>query len=133
MTITHSVWLGNLLLARLLNAVMEALKHEYNFQRIIYWTDSKASLDWIKPSKELQTFVENREIRNLTNKENNPADLITKSNSVTQPNSNKIWWYRFNKMCLDSDEINELNINKINVLSLEEVKKQPTTFICQYL
>ena len=139
MTIPRLELLGNLLLARLTKTVVEALKHRYNFKRITYWTDSMASLAWIKSTKELQTFVENRvqEIRKLTIKENwfhikgrdNPADLITRNTTVHQFNNNKLWWNGSDEIHLNSKDVNELNINSIILPAPNEVKKQTNNLL----
>ena len=62
--------LGNFLLSRLTNTVVDALKHRYKAERIFYWTDSTATLSWIKTNKETKAFIENRinEIRKRTDK-----------------------------------------------------------------
>ena len=115
------------------------MKHRYNFKRITYWTDSKASIAWIKSTKELKTFVKNRvqEIRKLTIKENwfhikgrdNPADLITRNTTVHQFNNNKLWWNGSDEIHLNSKDVNELNINSIILPAPNEVKKQTNNLL----
>ena len=71
--------------------------------KIYLWTNSKATLSWIKAiDKEFKTFVEKRrrEIRNNTGIENwsysrtqfNPADLITRVGITKNFMENKLQW-----------------------------------------
>ena len=103
-TIPRLELLGNLLLSRLMLAVINALDEQYQFTSLYYWTDSQVSLSWIKSfNKEYKAFVQNRidEIRKNTDTNfwnyckttENPADLITRSNtSPSVLSCNKLWW-----------------------------------------
>ena len=131
--------LGNLLLARLTNTVVDALKHRYKAERVLYWTDSTASLSWIKTNLEAKAFVENRikEIRKRTDKnnwfhvkgENNPADIITRNISVKDLTNNTLWWNGPAELRLSTDEQMTLNINNTNLPPPQEIKKQTSTNI----
>ena len=85
--------LGNLVLCRLMSVVRDALETEIDIDDSFYWSDSLVSLGWIKSwKKELNTFCQNRvtEIRNKSdmdkwnyvNTKENPADIITRQNSM---------------------------------------------------
>ena len=65
--------LGNLISPRLILIVLNAFQEEIIISCLYAWTDSKASLAWIKAlHKEFQTFVQNRvvEIRKNISSEN---------------------------------------------------------------
>ena len=95
--------LGNLILARLMSAVENALKTVIHISRKFYYTDSKAALSWIKSlDKEFETFVENRlkEIRKLSHYNHwnfietsqNPADVLTIKQTFEKFKKNILYW-----------------------------------------
>ena len=60
-TIPRLELMGNVILARLVEAVCNALKDEIPIRKVHCHTDSKISLSWIKAvSREFQVFVKNR-------------------------------------------------------------------------
>ena len=62
-TIPRLELMGNLLLSRLVQNIVSAVKDEIVFDKITCFTDSQVSLSWIKAeAKELKTFVQNRVI-----------------------------------------------------------------------
>ncbi|KAK4324412.1 hypothetical protein Pmani_004972 [Petrolisthes manimaculis] len=93
--------LGALLSARLMHFVKSAL-HLDDCVRLVYWTDSKVALSWIKgnPTK-WKMFVANRvtEIQTLSSPSNwfhcpgkdNPADLMTRGVLADHLMSNDLW------------------------------------------
>ena len=129
--------LGNLLLSRLTNTVVDALKHRYKAERIFYWTDSTATLSWIKTNKETKAFIENRinEIRKRTDKnswfhvkgENNPADIITRKASIKEFANNTLWWNGPAELRLTDDEQQNFNINNAKLPPPQQLKKQTST------
>ena len=101
-TIPRLELLGNLILSRLVVAVLLALKEEIDIKNVICWSDSQISLAWVKAvDKEFKTFVQNRvvEIRKNVEKDKwfycrsqeNPADIITRLNEFSLINE-KLWW-----------------------------------------
>ena len=62
--------LGALILARLVNSILEALK-SIKVDNVFLWTDSFTTLCWIKNNKSWKQYVQNRvqEIRELTDTE----------------------------------------------------------------
>ena len=103
MTIPKLELMGNLVLSRLMQSVKNALEKIFQFSNVLYWTDSKVSLSWIRAqNKEFKTFVENRvqEIRNLTNYSNwfycrsaeNPADILTRTDVYTEFITENLWF-----------------------------------------
>ena len=128
--------LGNLLLSRLTNTVVDALKHRYKAERIFYWTDSTATLSWIKTNKETKAFIENRinEIRKRTDKnswfhvkgENNLAD-ITRNASIKEFANNTLWWNGPAELRLTDDEQQNFNINNAKLPPPQQLKKQTST------
>ena len=94
--------MGNLILARLVEAVMNAVKNNLTIGQVFCHTDSKVSLSWVKAvRKEFQTFVQNRvdEIRRKIAPEKwfycrtdqNPADLLTRADNDGL--SQSLWWH----------------------------------------
>ena len=70
--------------------------------RVVYWTDSMDVLYWIRRTKPLKVFVENRvrEICRLSSVDqwrhiegsHNPADLGTRGITLLQLHDNRDWW-----------------------------------------
>lgn len=94
--------LSALLLARLMNSVLAAFKHEIEFNSLACFTDSKVALCWIRGlEKEWKPFVQNRvnEIRKLVATEcwhhcpgkENPADVPSRGSTPSELNSNVQW------------------------------------------
>lgn len=101
-TIPRLELMGNLILARLVEAVMNAVKDNLTIGQVFCHTDSKVSLSWVKGvRKEFQTFVQNRvdEIRRKIAPEKwfycrtdqNPADLLTRADNDGL--SQSLWWH----------------------------------------
>ena len=70
-TIPRLELLGNLLLARLMKSVENALEDKLKITEKYFWTDSQVTLSWIlADKKEFKVLVENgiREIRQISNK-----------------------------------------------------------------
>lgn len=94
--------LGALILARLLNTVIEALSESVDIKRVVYWTDSTTVLCWIKNDRPWKRYVSNRvtEIRELTNVNSwrhisgnsNPADLPSRGVTAQQLVNSQLWW-----------------------------------------
>ena len=83
--------MGNLILCRLIVAIIEGLRGDTAFDTISCYTNSQICLAWIcSLEKEFKTFVQNRvlEIRNSLSRDKwfycrlelNPADLLTRTN-----------------------------------------------------
>ena len=93
---------GALVLARLMNYVIKALKLEVS--QVFYWTDAMIVLNWIRrPAGIWTTFVANRvqEIQerseprqwNRVGGKENPADLLTRRMKVKELKESKFWWH----------------------------------------
>ena len=100
-TIPRLELMGNVVLARLIEAVCNALKDEIPIRKVHCHTDSKISLSWIKAvSKEFQVFVENRVVEtrskvspdhwSYVRTDHNPADLLTRADNNGL--NEKLWW-----------------------------------------
>ena len=102
LSIPRSELLGNLILPRLILTVLNAFQGEIITSCLYAWTDSQASLAWIKAlHKEFQTFVQNRvlEIRKNISPENwsyystkvNHSDLITRLDKNIDLSKHSLW------------------------------------------
>jgi hypothetical protein len=89
------------LLSELTNRVINALN--INFNKIVIWTESTITLSWIKSQPNtLKIFESHRvaTIQQLTSEFNwchirskqNPADFITRGQSLQDLMNNNIWW-----------------------------------------
>ena len=141
-TIPRLELMGNVVLARLIEAVCSALKEEVRIDRIHCHTDSKISLSWIKAvHKEFQVFVENRvnETRRKVPPENwsyvrtdqNPADLLTRADNNGL--NEQLWWEgpeflkTANAYTSNSSEPGEDDL--IEFEKEVKVRKQPTLLV----
>lgn len=90
------------ILAKLVNKVCSSLR--INFNRRVFWTDSKVILGWISTSANLlKPFVRNRiaEIQELTEVSawnyvptaENPADLLSRGVSPRKIADSMLWWH----------------------------------------
>ena len=68
----------------------------------VLWTDSQRVVDWIRSTKRLGVFLQNRvdEVRKKENiriryvrSDNNPADLATRGKSIEEIRCNPLWWH----------------------------------------
>ena len=85
-----------------MNTMQRALAIIYKFEKIHYWTDSKAVLFWLKGNKELKQFVANQksEVLSLSESTNwhhclgidNPADIGTRGMLPSELSQSKLWW-----------------------------------------
>lgn len=94
---------GALLLAQLVNRLLEVFKNKFTINKILLFTDSLIVLNWIKsPYRKLNTYVSHRlmEIIELTkdnmwnyvNTKSNPADLLTRGVSPQHLQRTTLWW-----------------------------------------
>ena len=100
-TIPRLELLGNLVLSRLITAVLKGFENLMIFNSIRCYTDSKICLAWLASyDKQYKIFVQNRvnEIRRSEAKnwlycpsEQNPADLLTKIRSISKENK-ELWF-----------------------------------------
>lgn len=123
MTIPRLELCAALLLAQLMQTVVESLKLIYN--EIHMWSDSTIVLHWIQTSPHsLKTFVANRvaEIQSLTHKtkwhhiatEENPADYISRGQIPSEFLKNKLWLH--GPAWLSEDE------NKWKIMQLSSIE-----------
>ena len=94
--------LSEVILARLVSSVMEALQSQVQISETYLWLDSKTALCWIKGSKEWKQFVQNRvhEILSLTEAAvwnhcpgiENPADIGSRGVFASKLRDSKLWW-----------------------------------------
>ena len=141
-TIPRLELMGNVVLARLIEAVCSALKEEVRIDRIHCHTDSKISLSWIKAvHKEFQVFVENRvnetrrkvppEHWSYVRTDQNPADLLTRADNNGL--NEKLWWEgpeflkTANAYTSNSSEPGEDDL--IEFEKEVKVRKQPTLLV----
>ena len=94
--------LGAFLCAKLLTFVWEQLQHTLTVSDIVLWSDSKIALSWIRSTKKLPRFVENRckYIRESIISDyrycpstDNPADLLTRGITSDQLLQSNLWWH----------------------------------------
>ena len=102
-TIPRLELLGNFILAKLISTVYETLNEEVKINKMFCWTDSMITLSWIKSlDQEFKTFVQNRvifiqgkvnfKLWNYVATKENPADLITRFDSIEiNGSSNSLW------------------------------------------
>ena len=92
--------LGVLIGTRSLNFVQKSLR--IPIIKKILWTDSQCVINWIKSTRPLPCFVENRlkEIRRTqdiefryVNTKNNPADMAIRGTTLNELRTNNMWWY----------------------------------------
>ena len=102
LTLPRLELLGALLCTKLLTFVWTHLQHSLNITNVILWSDSQITLSWIKSSKKLPTFVENRckVIRESVISDfrycptaSNPADLLTRGAKCDQLLNSHPWWH----------------------------------------
>ena len=96
-TIPRLELLGNVILAKLMTSVRDAVYEELTVKNYLCWSDSMIALSWIKSKKELGVFEENRvtEIKKNVSpdkwlhcrSEENPADVITRFHLFDQAKS----------------------------------------------
>ena len=102
-TIPRLELMAALLLSRLVNSTVEALKSIIQIDRIFCWLDSQIVLWWLfGVNKEFQQFVQNRviEIRKLVTPDKwnycptdlNPADIASRGSKATELSDNQLWW-----------------------------------------
>ena len=101
-TIPRLELLGALILARLMNTVLNALSKIITINVIYCWTDSTATLYLIRNEKSWKQYVAHRvdEIRKLTPTKvwrhcpgiQNPADLPSRGTTVQQLIESELWW-----------------------------------------
>ena len=145
LTIPRLELLSCVLLSKLINSSINALKDELVIDRIYCWSDSEISLHWIKNvKKEWKLWVNNRvmKIRSLTkpdywkyiNSKDNPADLATREILPKVIVNNKLWWsgphflaslstedWPRDKFLENANEEEKVNCNKVhNLLSSSE-------------
>ncbi len=91
--------LGILIGIRCMNWLEKGLKIEITEKHL--WTDSQCVLKWLKSTKPLSVFVENRtdEIKKTNgvtfhyiNTSENPADLLTRGKKFDEMNCD-LWWH----------------------------------------
>ena len=115
---------GALLLAKLMTVVKDALK--INNVKVNAWSDSTIALHWIKSSPHtLKTFVANRvaQIQTLINPNNwrhvateeNPADYISRGQSVNDFINNKTWLHGPAWLSHDERHWNILQLSSIEI------------------
>ena len=125
LTLPRLELLGNLLLARLVHDVKDALHLENKSFKTFYWSDSKVTIAWINSDPfKLKTFVCNRvtEIQNLE-AENwihcpgtlNPADLISRG-CLADKLIHYDYWLNGPSWLYDDVEFNDLK----NYISVKE-------------
>ena len=96
------------LLAKLIQFVLKALKT--NMSQYVCWSDGMVTLGWIRrPSHVWKTFVSNRvqtiqenvapEHWRFCPGESNPADLMTRGQSLNDLASNSSWWHGPEWLC----------------------------------
>ena len=98
-TIPRLELLGAVILSRLMKNVIASLPTPVS---TFYWTDSMATLHWIRTVKPWKQYVAHRvtEIRQLTKQEewqhcpgnSNPADIPSRGMSGKSLVTNEIWW-----------------------------------------
>ena len=102
-TIPRLELMAALLLSRLVNSTVEALKSIVKIDRIFCWLDSQIVLWWLfGVNREFQQFVQNRviEIRKLVTPDKwnycptnlNPADIASRGSKATELSDNPLWW-----------------------------------------
>ena len=102
-TIPRLELMAALLLSRLMNLTVEALKSIIQIDRIFCWLDLQIVLWWLfAVSKEFQLFVQNRviKIRKLVTPDKwnycptdlNPADIASRGSKATELSDNQLWW-----------------------------------------
>lgn len=128
---------GALIGAKLTAAVTQALR--CNFERVVYWTDSKVVIGWLKALQKTKVFVANRvsTINGLTDSAPwryvptslNPADLLSRSIDPQHAAETMLWWHGPDFLqkeesqwpCADVSEVVELPEVKANPALVGEV------------
>lgn len=124
MTIPRLELSACLLLAKLIQKVLSAIKLEINSVRL--WSDSTIALAWIDtPPNLLKTFVGNRvsQIQQLTEhfqwqhvpSQYNPADLVSRGLDVKTLTASELWWNGPN--FLELNDLTPLTLQKPSELS----------------
>ncbi len=94
------------------------------------WTDSECVLHWLKSTKKLKVFVENRlkEIRSCDDtsfryvaSKDNPADFATKEHDVTSVLNGTLWWNGPQWLQLSESEWPEGNVPNVSPEVLQKV------------
>ena len=109
-------------------------------KKITVWTDSQCVLHWLKSTKPLSVFVENRtkeikehpfDFRYVTSEEN-PADMATRGLTSKQFQNNEVWWHgptwlKHDVICWPNFDFPNLD-NETNKLVSSEVKGPKVLF-----
>ncbi len=103
-TIPRLELLAVLIGSRMITFLLKQMK--LSSSKCVLWTDSECCLHWLKTTKPLARFVENRikEIKGIQNSipgamvfnfvsgKENPADLATRGTSFLELKSDRLWW-----------------------------------------
>ena len=122
--------LGVLIGTRSLNFVQKSL--QIPVTKKILWTDSQCVISWIKSTKPLPCFVENRlkEIKTsrdieyrYVNTKDNPADLATRGKTLEELRNSDLWWYGPKWLHQSEDSWPHWNIEIIDQETLNNLAK----------
>jgi len=128
--------LGTVILARLVNSIMESLTQSQEIETITYWTDSMTTFYWITNEKPWTCYVQNRvnEIRQLTNKIDwrfcpgtlNPADLPSRGATGMELSQAEEWWNGPKFLWLKETQWPKAETTRCETALIELLKRPPT-------
>ena len=127
-TIPRLELLGALILARLMNTVVQLLDKSCE---VYCWTDSTTVLQWIKNKQVYKQYIQNRidEIRQLTCQyswrhcpgELNPADLPSRGIGASELVKAQLWWKGPGFLTNQEDKWPMTNLNGFSVQARTEI------------
>jgi hypothetical protein len=128
--------LACVLLATLMQSVLNALQDVVTVKETVYWSDSKVALTWIKSNKEWKKWIQSRVnlIRRRSDPDKwhyvktevNPADIGTREVSAMKMDSD-LWWFGpdlLREEIVFKDDLGDVkNDEEVVTMTVGEVKK----------